>query len=124
MWYQFNFQGRLLSGSCGPQSLAPDVIVNTTLSGQRFAFGAVPAWVTSVTATASGFTVSQPVLPKHLNAVAFFALYLGKSHGVCNDLCHGRVTIAFFRGSSKAANVVVPQDMGFGGFRMSGPTNA
>jgi hypothetical protein len=124
MWFQFNFQGRLLSGSCGSQSLAPDVSVNTTLSGQRFAYGALPAWVTSVTATAGGgFTVSQPVLPTQLHGVGFFALYLGKSHGVCNGLCHGRVTVAFYRGSNKAATVLIPQDMDVSGFRMSGQTN-
>ncbi len=122
-WYQFNW-GSQGWGSCtgGRSSLIPELDVQTSLTGQRFATGYVPAWVTSVGATAGATAVSQPVLPKSLHGVAFFALYLGKFNGVCNNLCRGPVTVVFFRGATKAASVTVSQDLGFGGFSMSGHT--
>jgi hypothetical protein len=118
-WYELAYRGQLVSGSCGSggDAASSQLDLATALDGQRFATGAVPDLVTSVTATSNhGNTVSQPVLPIRLHGLAFFALSLGTFHGVCDDLCQGRVTLGFYRGHTKVATVTVPGDLSLGGF--------
>lgn len=118
-WYELAYRGQLVSGSCGSggNAASSQLDLATALDGQRFATGAVPDLVTSVTATSNrGNTVSQPVLPIRLDGLAFFALSLGSFHGVCDDLCQGQVTLTFYHGGTRLATVTVPGDRSLGGF--------
>lgn len=120
-WYRVTYEGAVLDGGCTstPSSLAPTVRVITSLGGERVASGVVPGWVTSVAATSEhGYEVSQPVLPRSLGGLRFFILSLGRVGGICNDLCRGTVTLAFYRGATEAATVTMTNG-GLGGFSMS-----
>jgi hypothetical protein len=83
----------------------------------------VPGSITSVRATApGGSAVSTPVLPGKLGAASFFILYLGENKSVCDQLCSGKVTLAFYRGSKRTATVAVSSDTSVSGFPVPGRT--
>ena len=117
-WLSLEYRGQAEVGGCSSGNNASSLLgVGTALDGQRFAVGAVPDLVTSVTATSThGNSVSQPVFPTTLRGVAFFALSLGKVHGICDDVCGGQVTFTFYRGGASVATVTVPGDLTLGGF--------
>lgn len=123
-WIQLNYGGESVGSSCATSStLAPQFDIATSLTGRRFAVGAVPSGVTSITATSGSNKVSEPVLSKKLRGTGFFVLYLGSSKGVCDDLCQGPVTIDLYRGSAKAVSVRVAYDSEIGKFPMTGSYN-
>ena len=69
----------------------------TALNGQRFFIGATTSEVTSVVVTSkNGTTVRVPTLPHVLKNHSVFVLSLGVVHGVCDDLCQGKIGVSFF----------------------------
>jgi hypothetical protein len=123
-WVYFQFGNELVSGQCVTgKSFAPELEVRTTITGKRFATGWVPSFITSVRATSpGGSTVTVPVLPVKLGSAAFFFLYLGQNKGLCDQLCSGKATVAFYRGSKETATVAVSSDTSISGFPVPGRT--
>jgi len=108
-WYQFDFRGKAVVFCSGLKNgLVPTGAFLRTPNGTKVLVGALPEFVTSVSAIGEkGDSVSVPVLSKTISGAAVFVLSLGRS-GHCADLCSKPISLEFKVGNSVREKIVVP----------------
>ncbi len=72
----------------------------TAPNGQRFLLVLTTDQVTNIAVRSDGGTIVRATpLHRHLANHAVFVLSLGQVHGICDELCRGKVTVNFYHGT-------------------------
>ena len=112
-----NYQGAVQTQSSVPDSSSAYVLdLSTGLDGERFLIGSAPDLVTEVMVISRGGTTVQAATLRHrLGNHSAFVLSLGQFHGVCDDLCQGRVSVSFFHDNHPLGSTTMDHDEGQAG---------